>query len=160
MRTDSCPRDLGPPISGQSTHIPTGSHAARRRYYIQNMSTISTQATLLATLTFGILVNFEWAWPDDGYLSHDAMIAIGAEAPGSVCISGCGGVGGWRWDDWIHQTLQLAFLISTTICIFTQLWTVQGCNIAAVMGQGLALRGKDESVERAMHHIALQCNDA
>eukprot|EP00966_Prymnesium_polylepis_P182964 4239588-Prymnesium_polylepis.1 len=27
------------------------------------------------------------------------------------------------------------------------------------MGQGLALRGKESSVERAMHHIGRQCNE-
>ena len=33
------------------------------KYYIRNMQTISTQATLMATLTFGIITSYDYAWP-------------------------------------------------------------------------------------------------
>jgi hypothetical protein len=40
--------------------------------------------------------------------------------------------------------------------MFLQLWAVQACTVSTVMGQGLALRGPDGSMEKAVRHMARQ----
>ena len=40
--------------------------------------------------------------------------------------------------------------------MFLQLWAVQACTVSTVMGQGLALRGPDGSMDKAVRHMARQ----
>ena len=52
--------------------------------------------------------------------------------------------------------LQLCFIVSTAACMFLQLWAVQACTVSTVEGQGLALRGPDGSMDKAVRHMARQ----
>ena len=40
--------------------------------------------------------------------------------------------------------------------MFLQLWAVQACTVSSVEGQGLALRGPDGSMDKAVRHMARQ----
>ena len=123
-------------------------------YYLNTMSSVSTQATLLAGFAFAQLTGYEYDEPDEGYFTLAQLEALGI---GHVSQDASArGIEGWSWLTWVEQLLQLCFIISTAACMFLQLWAVQACTVSTVMGQGLALRGPDGSMDKAVRHLARQ----
>ena len=127
-------------------------------HYINTLATVSTQATLLAGFAFAQLTGYEYIEPEDGFLSYETLNSMGI---GHAAISNTDrGIGHWTWYTWLMQIVQLVFVCSTGACMFFQLWTVQKCTGTSVLGQGLALRGREGSVDRAIPHMARQSEAA
>ena len=64
------------------------------------------------------------------------------------------GMSGWTWDTWLHQFGQLLNLTCTTYAMALQLWTLTRCVLTNILGLGLALRGPEGSMDRAVRHMA------
>ena len=127
-------------------------------HYINTLATVSTQATLLAGFAFAQLTGYDYIEPEDGFLSFETLNSMGI---GHAAITPEDrGIGYWTWYTWFMQLVQLVFICSTGACMFFQLWTVQKCTGTSVMGQGLALRGREGSVDRAIPHMARQSEAA
>lgn len=123
-------------------------------FYINSMSSVSTQATLLAGFAFSQLTGYSYIEPTEGYFTKEQLETLGVhdnDADGTLK-----GVVGWSWLTWVSQILQLLFIISTACCMFLQLWVVQVVTVTSVKGQGLALRGPDGSVAYTTKHMASQ----
>lgn len=123
-------------------------------YYLNTMSSVSTQATLLAGFAFAQLTGYEYDDPDEGFFTTEQLDAMGIGH--TIEDASQRGVAGWSWLTWTKQILQLCFIVSTAACMFLQLWAVQACTVSTVMGQGLALRGPDGSMDKAVRHMARQ----
>lgn len=123
-------------------------------YYLNTMSSVSTQATLLAGFAFAQLTGYEYDDPDEGYFTFEQLDALGIGHTSEDASQR--GIAGWSWLTWTKQILQLCFIVSTAACMFLQLWAVQACTVSTVMGQGLALRGPDGSMDKAVRHMARQ----
>ena len=82
-------------------------------YYLNTMSSVSTQATLLAGFAFAQLTGYEYDEPDDGYFTLTQLEALGIGHVGEDASAR--GVAGWSWLTWTKQLLQLCFIVPTYV---------------------------------------------
>uniref|UniRef100_A0A7S4B853 Uncharacterized protein n=1 Tax=Chrysotila carterae TaxID=13221 RepID=A0A7S4B853_CHRCT len=122
-------------------------------YYVQNLNTVSTQATLLAGFTFTFLSNLDFVEPEEGYLSADALRKLGLDGVDETDA----GALSWNWSVWLKQLLQVSFICVSYSCLFINLWCTHQCVVNSILGPGLALRGPSGSVHRAVSTLMKQC---
>ena len=125
-------------------------------FYMQNLSVVSTQATLIAGFAFAFLSNTVFESPSEGVVSYAWEQALGMCTPAISDHCDEQHVGFWRWNwvTWWKQMFQLAQISATTACMFVSLWALHTAVVAQVMGPNLALRGPPGSVDRAVRHMA------
>jgi hypothetical protein len=129
------------------------------RYYARNLSMLATQSALLAGFAFTILSQYTFKFPYQGVLScarrADLMMSLDERCdPLRGGNPELPGMSGWTWDTWLHQFGQLLNLTCTTYAMALQLWTLTRCVLTNILGLGLALRGPEGSMDRAVRHMA------
>ena len=118
------------------------------QFYSDSFTSIATQATLLAGLSFSMLVSYEFAVPDGGWLpaEYARMLDLPHDPEDR-------GPRVWTWPTWLRVLLVVLCVLSTVACVLTQLLLVQNAILVEVNGLGLALRGPDGSAQRALMHM-------
>ena len=129
------------------------------RYYARNLSMLAAQSALLAGFAFTILSQYTFKFPYQGVLScarrRALMMSLDERCdPLRGGNPELPGMSGWTWDTWLHQFGQLLNLTCTTYAMALQLWTLTRCVLTNILGLGLALRGPEGSMDRAVRHMA------
>jgi hypothetical protein len=134
------------------------------KFYTRNLSMLGTHAALLAGFAFTILSQHEFKVPQQGFLAYETERSLTMWTdytyiePHLQNIQG--GMGVWPWHIWFQQVFQLFHLCFTAMGILLHLWTVYTTVVTNILGIGLALRGPEGSVDRAVRHMAQQCSFA
>ncbi len=123
------------------------------RFYSGTMSVIGTEAALLVTLSFSLVASWEPLLPKAGYLPRNISLEWGLNDEEYEHEHG---IAGWDWVDWYTQLLQLAYLVMSMYTTIKLLSIVQMCVFAEFRAVGLALRGPDGSLQRAVHKLQRQ----
>lgn len=103
-------------------------------YYTANMQHIATNSALLVGFAMTILSNYETSDKNWSEVTNFSL------------------------DDWRDQKnyLELVYILSTTAAIVCQLWTMINGIMATILGQGLALRGPEGSMDKAVKGMAIE----
>ncbi|KAJ1632780.1 hypothetical protein T492DRAFT_838158 [Pavlovales sp. CCMP2436] len=115
------------------------------RFYTRNILNIGAQAALLAGFAFKTLVDHESAgmleWIDE-FASNDTFVIVTDYAGQLDAVQ-------------VAMTVfELAYLLSTISAMGSTLYTLYICLITPILGLGLALKGSEGSVDRAVISLA------
>jgi len=113
---------------------------------------VGTQSALLAGFAFTILSQTAFKQPAGGFLPHSTRVSLGMYSGSDEDE----GIKGWDWPTWVQQISQALHLMLTTLGMCLQLWTVYACTVTNILGLGLALRGPEGSMDRAVRNMARQ----
>ena len=132
-------------------------------FYSGNLTMVGTQSALLAGFAFAILAQKNFTLPAGGFWPAEWREALGMsqidpDQYGWSAESVEQGFHGWTWEIIVIQLCQCAHLISITIAMSLQLWTLYTCVLTNILGLSLALRGPEGSVDRAVRHLAEQAS--
>lgn len=115
------------------------------RFYTRNILTIGAQAALLAGFAFKTLVSHNSAdmleWITE--FAPEETFAMLYKYPFQLDAV-----------QWVMTVFELFYLLSTISAMGSTLYTLYICLITPIMGLGLALRGNEGSVDRAVLSLA------
>ncbi|KAG8470643.1 hypothetical protein KFE25_009064 [Diacronema lutheri] len=114
-------------------------------FYTRNIRNIGSQAALLAGFAFTTLV---------GHSSRDMLEWISEFAPNATFAMLYLHIYELSEVDLIMTAFELLYLLSTISAMGSTLYTLYICLITPILGHGLALRGNEGSVDRAVISLA------
>lgn len=116
-------------------------------YYTTNVNNIGMQSALLAGFAFTILANHK---------SRDVLLELYSSQPDSafVVISYEYMVSELDAQEIAQVVLELMYLTSTISAMGSTLYTLYICLITSILGPGLALRGPEGSMDKAVIALA------
>ena len=111
---------------------------------------MGTQSALLAGFAFTILSQTEFRQPAGGFLPHSTRVSMGMYSGDDDDM----GIKDWDWPTWVQQISQMCHILLMTLGMCLHLWTVYATTVTNILGLGLALRGPEGSMDRAVRHMA------